>query len=139
MTMHAHNLPRHPPILPKTDAEEFAADVVEWFGRCLRFLARDNWEFYINSSGRYLPGDFRDAEPENFEREVGGWSLKLRCRAGRVRTPCREEELTEARERIHKAVTIVVMNLTSSAKAGKMLAQLRQDHGLKKLFRSDIM
>lgn len=136
---HARGLPRHLPILPKPDADALAADVAKWFGECLEFLASMNWMFGVDEKGNYLIGEFHAPEPANFERELGGWSLTLRCRAERVRTPRREEELKEARERLHMAITIVLMNLTNSAKAGKLLADLRKMYSLKKLQKAKIM
>ena len=139
MTMHAKSLPRHAPILPKFDAEDLAADVVVWFGHCLRFLAPDNWTFAVDSDGKYLIGELNTPEPNRFGYAFENWTLTLRCLPERVRIPHCSADLTEARERLHKSVTIVLMNLTSSAKAGKLLEKLRKEHDLEKLRKADIM
>lgn len=137
--MHARNLPRHLPFIPKLDAEDIAADVVAWFGRCLQWLDESNWTFMVNRYGHYLIGEFDACEPPNFEYTGDHWMFTLRCRGGRVRTPHCCEELTEVRERLHKVVTIVVMNLTSSAKTNKLLADLQKCHKLAKLRKADIL
>lgn len=139
--MHVCNLPRHSLILPKTEAEELAADVVAWFGECLAWLNPEAWEFAVTERGKYLPGMRGRSEPMPFMFDTGSWEFTLRCTPPAERHPHNKTDLNLARERLHKMVTVVIMNmnLTSSVKAGKMLAQLRKDHGIKKLRGADIL
>lgn len=137
--MHVHNLPRHAPILLKPDADELAANLVAWFGECLQFLCPENWGFSVDADGKYLPGVHVWVEPMPFMFEHHAWELTLRCMPLGERVPHRRQDLTYARERLHIAITVVLMNLTSSAKAGKLLATLREAYDLKKLRKSMIM
>ncbi len=136
---HVRSLPRHPPILPKPEAEAVAADVVAWFGECLQFLCPENWGFAVDSDGKYLPGVSVWVEPMPFMFDTDSWEFTLCCTPLMDRTPHNKEDLTMARERIHLMVTIVIMNLTSSVKAGKLLAKFRKDYDLKKLRGADIL
>ena len=137
--MHAYNLPRHDRMIPKDISEQVAADILAWFGDCLRHLTAENWTFAVNSAGKYLVGKCEQVEPYPFMFDRDNWKFTLRCRPESERTPRTVVELDQARERLHKSVTIVLISLTSSAMAGKMLKKLREDYGLKKLRKSMIM
>lgn len=137
--MHAYNLPRHDRMIPRDVSEQVAADILVWFGDCLRHLAAGNWTFAVDIAGTYLVGECDQCEPYPFMVDRDNWEFTLRCRPESERTPRTVVELDQARERLHKSVTIILINLTSSPTAGKMLTKLREDYGLKKLRKSMIL
>lgn len=123
----------------KAAREVIAAEVVGWWNAsAVPFLSADNWSFAVNKKGKYLPGKSTNPAPEEFNHELGAWSLTLRTLSKVERIPHRQLELTNAREALHKVVTIVLMNLVGSATAGKLLAPSRAAHGLPKLRKADI-
>ena len=115
-----------------------AHEVFNWFAGAIGYLAADQWQFAVNKKGVYLPGTPTGAKPADFAYSQGAWTLTLRVLSRVERTPHRQLELTNAREELHKVVTILLMNLIGSAPAGKWLATIRKEHGLPKLRKADI-
>ena len=116
-----------------------AISILSWFEGAVAYLAHENWSFAVDSKGKYLPGTPTGDAPSDFANVLGTWSLTLRVLSRATRKPHKQSELTEARERIHEVVTIVLMNLIGSPKTGKWLAAIRKEHGLPKLRKADII
>lgn len=115
-----------------------AVEVLGWFENALPFLAADNWTFRVCSKGKYLPGEPLTAQPETLEIVNGDWTLTFRALSREERIPHRQLELTNARETLHKVVTICLMNLIGSAEAGRWLKVHRTVYQLPVLRKVDI-
>lgn len=122
----------------KHERLEIALSVLAWFEFAMEYLDKDAWTFAVDKSGKYLPGKPSRDKPEDFELVRGAWSLRLRVLSTVERIPHRPIELTEARKELHKVVTILLMNLAGSAKAGKWLKPFRASYDLPNLRKVDI-
>jgi len=122
----------------KRERIEIAISVLAWFEFAIEYLDKGAWTFAVSKEGKYLPGEPSREKPEDFELVHGAWSFRLRVLSRVERIPHRQLELTNAREELHKVVTILLMNLAGSAQAGKWLKSVRSFYGLPNLRKSDI-
>lgn len=124
--------------MTKDHRKYIASEVYNWFGDVLDFLRPDAWSFGVNRRGEYILHDHPEI-PDNFQHIDGTWSLTLWALPRVERKPHRQEELTQRREAVHEAVTIILMNLIGSSEAGKWLKLFREAHKLPKLRKCDIL
>lgn len=132
----SHKVDQRDPTIGKEARFGLAMDILEWFHGCADYLDPDNWGFKVDSEGKYLPGEPKIEKPAIFTHQSGSWSLTLRVPSS---TPRRRYEAETALETLHKTVTVVIMQLVGSSKAGKLLAAMRQQYDLPKLQKASLI